>query len=66
LQQVRARLFRAQPMCVRCHVEVATIRDHIIPLCDGGLDVETNTQALCATCHDAKTEAESKRHHVRR
>jgi 5-methylcytosine-specific restriction protein A len=36
------------------------VRDHIVPLWAGGLDVETNTQALCDACHDAKTAAESR------
>jgi 5-methylcytosine-specific restriction protein A len=61
LQQLRYQLARTQPFCARCHVEVATIRDHIVPLWEGGLDVETNTQALCQTCHDAKTAGETKR-----
>lgn len=60
LQQLRFRLFRAQPFCVRCHVEVAVVRDHIVPLWAGGLDVESNTQALCKDCHDRKTADESR------
>jgi 5-methylcytosine-specific restriction protein A len=59
LQAWRYQLARAHPFCVRCHVEVATVRDHVLPLWAGGLDVETNTQALCVACHDAKTKAES-------
>ena len=59
LQQWRYQLARAQPFCVHCHVEVATVRDHVTPLWAGGLDVEANTQALCVPCHDAKTKAES-------
>lgn len=62
LQRLRHQLFRTQPFCARCGVAVATIRDHVVPLCDGGLDVETNTQPLCADCHDAKTIEESRRH----
>jgi len=61
LQQWRNALFRRQPFCAACGLEVATTRDHIVPLGDGGLDVETNTQALCVTCHAAKTAAEAKR-----
>jgi 5-methylcytosine-specific restriction protein A len=60
LQQWRYQLARAQPFCARCQVEVATVRDHIVPLWAGGLDVEINTQALCDACHDAKTAAESR------
>ena len=62
LQQLRDDLFRTQPFCAHCGVAVATIRDHVVPLCDGGLDVEANTQGLCAACHDAKTITESTRH----
>jgi 5-methylcytosine-specific restriction enzyme A len=64
LQQLKHQLSREQPMCVRCGVQDGRIRDHIIPLCEGGLDVAANTQALCPSCHDAKTKAESRRHHV--
>ena len=59
LQAKRHQLFRRQPFCARCHVEVATVRDHVVPLWAGGLDVEANTQALCVACHDTKTKAES-------
>jgi 5-methylcytosine-specific restriction endonuclease McrA len=66
LQQWRYQLARMQPFCARCHVEVATVRDHVVPLWAGGLDVETNTQALCVTCHDAKTAAETRWRYGRR
>jgi 5-methylcytosine-specific restriction protein A len=42
-------------------VQVATIRDHIVPLAEGGLDAESNIQALCQACSDAKTETEARR-----
>lgn len=65
LQRERARLFSNNPLCVECErqgrVSVATIRDHIKPLAEGGEDVEENTQGLCQECSDAKTAAESKR-----
>jgi 5-methylcytosine-specific restriction protein A len=65
LQRMRARLFSRQPWCVTCltvgrHTR-ATIRDHRIPLAEGGRDDETNEQALCAACSKTKSEAESKR-----
>jgi 5-methylcytosine-specific restriction enzyme A len=65
LQQLRARLFARQPWCVRClelgrHTR-ATIRDHVIPLAEGGLDDATNEQALCQPCSDTKTHDESAR-----
>ena len=40
---------------------LATIRDHVIPLAEGGLEQEDNIQALCRPCHQAKTEQEQKR-----
>jgi 5-methylcytosine-specific restriction enzyme A len=60
LQQLRYELFRRQPTCAECGaIEYELYRDHIVPLGEGGLDVESNTQALCAKCHDAKTQAEA-------
>ena len=65
LQRERERLFSKQPLCVQCiadgRVSVATQRDHIIPLADGGEDVPENTQGLCVDCHDKKTNKDSKR-----
>jgi 5-methylcytosine-specific restriction protein A len=46
---------------VRCQVEVATVRDHIVPLWEGGPDCVENTQALCVECHNAKTADEARR-----
>jgi 5-methylcytosine-specific restriction protein A len=65
LQLLRKRLFDKNPLCVVCQqqgkVRVATIRDHIIPLAEGGQDIESNTQGLCVQCSDTKTRAESLR-----
>lgn len=65
LQKERKILFDDQPLCVMCEAEgrvsVATIRDHIIPLAEGGRDVRENTQGVCSACHEAKTKDESKR-----
>ena len=65
LQRLRRQLFERQPLCVLCdragHTTIATIRDHVIPLTEGGLDVESNTQALCQSCSDRKTADEAKR-----
>jgi len=62
---MRARLFSRSPLCVHCQangrIAVATIRDHVIPLAEGGTDDETNEQALCEPCSDEKTRAESAR-----
>jgi len=65
LQRLRAELFAAHRWCVLCLAEGrqtrATIRDHIVPLAEGGLDDASNVQAICLDCSDLKTEGESKR-----
>ena len=65
LQRLRACLFAERPLCVKCeaigHVTIATIRDHIVPLAEGGRDDEANVQPLCQACSDAKTQQESAR-----
>ena len=62
LQRLRASLFSQTPLCVFCkdlgRVTVATERDHIVPLAQGGTDTRDNTQALCAPCHAQKSERE--------
>lgn len=62
---MRAALFQRQPLCEVCAaagvVTEATIRDHRIPLAEGGLDDETNEQAICESCHDIKSKAEALR-----
>lgn len=35
--------------------------DHIKPFAEGGSDLDSNLQALCSNCHDAKTEEERHR-----
>ena len=65
LQAMRAALFSANPLCVECQrlgrVTLATQRDHIIPLAEGGKDDDENVQGLCHDCHDVKSQAESGR-----
>lgn len=65
LQQLRAELFQREPLCRQCArhglVSLATERDHIVPLEEGGTDTEGNVQPLCAECHAAKSGAESAR-----
>ena len=55
----RRLLFQQQPLCVECQkqgrIRLATERDHIIALCNGGTDTSSNTQALCSICHEQKT-----------
>lgn len=59
LQAMRQALFTRQPLCVECEkagrVTLATERDHIVPLTEGGEDTDENTQGLCRPCHDEKS-----------
>ncbi|MDH1499330.1 HNH endonuclease [Comamonas terrigena] len=65
LQQLRKELFEREPLCRPCYrlgrVVVATMRDHILALEEGGQDVEANVQPICAECHDEKSKAERAR-----
>ncbi len=62
---MRAALFQRSPLCVTCEeagrTTVATQRDHIKPLFEGGADDDSNTQGLCFECHEAKSLQESAR-----
>jgi 5-methylcytosine-specific restriction protein A len=68
-QQARIRLFARQPFCEPCEqagrLTMATIRDHRVPLAEGGTEDETNEQAICYRCHVEKTHRESMRARTR-
>ena len=65
LQTLRDRLFSSNPLCVACErlgrVTLATQRDHIRSLAEGGADDESNVQGLCHDCHEGKSLAEAMR-----
>lgn len=65
LQDLRRQLFRHEPLCRVCAAKgltvVATIRDHIVPLAEGGTDEASNIQPMCQACSDEKTKRESAR-----
>lgn len=65
LQQLRKELFEREPLCRPCYkagrVTVGTMRDHITPLEEGGMDTEDNVQNICVACHDEKSKAERAR-----
>lgn len=65
LQRGRERLFREHgytcAKCGRVKLPRDLIRDHTVPLAEGGLDVPENTQPICRDCHTVKTQAEAKR-----
>ncbi|MFW1676442.1 HNH endonuclease [Pontibacter sp. JAM-7] len=50
-----------QPCLQSNRITAAVAVDHIIPKAQGGTDADTNLQAICKTCHDAKTADESRR-----
>lgn len=65
LQAMRAELFEREPLCAECKrngiVRLASQRDHVLSLEEGGTDTEDNTQGLCQECHDGKSLQESLR-----
>lgn len=65
LQAQRHALFTREPLCRVCkaagRVTLASVRDHIVPLAEGGQDMDDNVQPLCGDCHDEKTATESRR-----
>lgn len=65
LQRLRASLFTREPLCRICmlagRTTLATIRDHIVPLFEGGADDDANTQPICAGCNRVKSAGESQR-----
>lgn len=69
LQDLIEKLFAREPNCRTCAANgvftVATIRDHIINLAEGGTEEDSNTQPLCVACHDSKTASEAKRGRLR-
>jgi 5-methylcytosine-specific restriction endonuclease McrA len=40
--------------CVRCHIMGPVVKDHIIPIYQGGSDSIKNLQPLCSKCNSAK------------
>jgi 5-methylcytosine-specific restriction protein A len=69
LQRMRAELFQRDPLCAMCKaqgfIKLATQRDHIVPLAEGGSDTADNEQGLCVECHEAKSLAERLRAQAR-
>lgn len=61
LQQTRLRIFTEHNYtCAGCgQVTAALELDHVIPLCRGGSDADSNLQPLCAAvCHPKKSKQE--------
>ena len=47
--------------CLQLFAASALDVDHLVPLADGGMDVESNVWPLCKECHISKTRAETSR-----
>jgi 5-methylcytosine-specific restriction enzyme A len=64
LQKRNARILRDNPLCGTCtaigRIRAAVEIDHIIPLHQGGQDIESNLQGLCIPCHEAKSAREAR------
>lgn len=62
-QKARIALFAREPLCRPCseagRTRLATIRDHVIPLTQGGTETTDNEQPICADCHQVKTQREA-------
>ena len=60
LQAMRAALFARDPLCAECkrygRVTLATLRDHITPLAEGGADSDDNVQGCLLYTSDAADE----------
>jgi 5-methylcytosine-specific restriction enzyme A len=59
LLALRQALFSREPFCRICTTGIATIRDHIQPLAEGGSEDESNIQPICADCDKRKSHRES-------
>ncbi len=61
-QRLRRAVLAAEPLCRACkergRLTVANEVDHIVPIVEGGTDERSNLQALCKSCHSAKTRRE--------
>lgn len=59
----RAVMERDDYLCQSCHrsgrVTAAKQVDHVVPKAQGGTDAESNLEAICVSCHKAKTARES-------
>jgi 5-methylcytosine-specific restriction protein A len=56
---LRKRRLAQEPLCRDCadqgKVTEAETPDHIIPLAQGGEDIDTNIRCLCGPCHAKRT-----------
>lgn len=64
-QRIRRSYLARNPLCVHCLAKGVTTPanqvDHILRIKWGGGNEDSNLQALCASCHSKKTQAEERR-----
>lgn len=57
--ELRKRRLAAEPLCRMCSAKglttASTVPDHIIPLAQGGEDIDSNVRCLCEPCHRIAT-----------
>ncbi len=57
--RVKARIWKRDPNCVGCGLPTGDVRkpqyDHIVAICNGGENRESNLQILCGGCHRLKS-----------
>lgn len=58
---MRDRVLSEEPLCHVCHVTPSVQADHIVPISRGGSSERSNMAGICASCHRAKSLAESVR-----
>lgn len=49
-QELRERVLKRDPICVRCGQLPSTVADHIIPRSAGGSDAMSNLRGVCRQC----------------
>ena len=56
---LRKRRLAQEPLCRDCKAKglttEATVPDHIVPLAQGGADIDDNIRCLCEPCHAKRT-----------
>lgn len=64
---LRDQVLQDEPTCRVCDFLPSVTVDHIVPIAEGGAELDRdNLQGICTPCHDAKTAEEAARGRARR